>query len=139
MASGKVTDMKTKLARLNGLKKEVQGGTSSPGRIRVKREKNLNNDNLYDILEQIIEARVNHKSLKAAEKEAKYSAEKVVATYEEWRQKFPHRKNSALMAHGKNILLPVGEYYNARFTYEDGDCYKMREMLEAAQILIPYF
>ena len=35
VASGKVTDMQTELTQLNGLEKEVQGGTSSRGRIRV--------------------------------------------------------------------------------------------------------
>ena len=54
--------------------------------------------------------------------------------YEEWKQKFPHCKKSALMAHGNNILPPVGRYYSAQFTDEDGDYYQMREMSEAAQI-----
>ena len=43
------------------------------------------------------------------------------------------------MAHGKNILLPVGNYYNAQFTDEDGDYYQMREMSEAADIFDPIF
>ena len=106
----------------------MQGGTSGRVKIRVRTEHDRENYQLDDILEQIVKARVKHMSLKIAEKEAKYSAEKVVATYEEWRQKFPHRKNSALMAHGKNILLPVGKYYNTQSTDEDGDCYQTRKI-----------
>ena len=43
------------------------------------------------------------------------------------------------MAHGKNILLPVRNYYNAQFTDEDGDCYQMMEMSEASHIFDPIF
>ena len=70
----------------------MQGGTSSQGRIRVQPDHNRDNNQLYDNLENIVESRVKHKSLKAAEKEAKYLVEKVVATYEEWKQPPPHRK-----------------------------------------------
>ena len=58
MASGKVTDMQTELTRLDGLKKEVQGETSSRGRIRVQIEHNQYNDQLDEILEKIVKARL---------------------------------------------------------------------------------
>ena len=77
--------------------------------------------------------------MKAAEKEVKYSARKVVATYEEGKQKFTHRTKPALMSHGNNILLPIRNYYNAQFTDEDVDCYQMREMSEASHIFDPIF
>ena len=66
--------MQTELTRLDGLKKEVQGETSSRGRIRVQIEHNQYNDQLDEILEHIVEVRVKHKSLKDTEKEAKESA-----------------------------------------------------------------
>ena len=117
----------------------MQGGTSGRGRIRVRTEHNRDNYQLDDILEQIVKARVKHRSLKAAEKEVKHPARKLVATYEEGKQKFTHHTKSALMAHGKNILLPVRNYYNAQFTDEDGDCYQMMEMSEASHIFDPIF
>ena len=80
---------------------------------------------------------MKHKSLKAADEEEKVPAEKVLATYEERKLKFPHCKRSPLMSHGNNILLPVGKYFHAQFTDEDGDCHHMREILEAAQIFDP--
>ena len=139
VSSGKVTDMQTELTRLNGSKKEVQGETSSRGRIRVRTEHNQDNGQLDETLEQIVEARVKHKIFKATEKEANDSAEKVIATYKERKQKFPHLTKSPMMEHGNNILLPVGNYYNSQFTYEYGDCYQMKEILEAAHIFEPIF
>ena len=68
-------------------------------------------------------------SLKTAEKKAKYLAGEVVASYEDWKKKFPHRTKPALMGHGKDILLPVGRYYHNQFTNKYGDCNQMREML----------
>ena len=58
----------------------MQGGTSGRVKIRVRTEHDRDND---DILEHIVKARVKHTSLNIAEKEAKYSAEKLLATYEE--------------------------------------------------------
>ena len=82
---------------------------------------------------------MKQKSLKAAEKEAKDQEGKVVALYEEWKKKFPHRTKTDLMEHGKDILQPVGRYYNKQFIDENGDCHQMRVMSEAAQIFDPIF
>ena len=43
---------------MNGLKKEVQGGTSSRGSIRVRTYHNRDNDQLDEILEKIVKARL---------------------------------------------------------------------------------
>ena len=139
LAGGTVTTMQAELTRLNDLKKQVQGGASSRGRIRTATVRNRDNDQLDGILEDIIEAQVQQKILKAAEKKAKDLAGEVVASYEGWKNKFPHLTKPALMGHGKDIFLPVGRYYHNQFKNEDGDCYQMREMLEAAQISDPIF
>ena len=51
--------------------------------------RNKDNDQLDGSLEDIVEARVQQKSLKAAEKKAKYLADEVVASYEDWKINFP--------------------------------------------------
>ena len=66
VSSGKFSGMHTELTRLNGLNKEVQGGTSSQVSIRMRIENNQDNYQFYYILEQIVEARVKHKIVKAA-------------------------------------------------------------------------
>ena len=43
------------------------------------------------------------------------------------------------MANVKNILLPVGKYYNSQFIAEGVDCYQMKEMKEAAHIVDPIY
>ena len=131
--------MQDELTRYNDLKKQVQGRGSSRGRIRTATVRNRDNDQLDGILEDIVEAWVQQKSLKAAEKKAKDLAGEVVASYEDWKKKFPHQTKPALMGHGKDIVLPVGRYYHNQFTNEDGDCHQMREMSEAAQIFDPIF
>ena len=56
---------------------------------------------------------------------------KVVESYNEWKSKFPARSNEALMAHGKKVLEPVGNYYKQQFLDDSGDCHPMRVMSEA--------
>ena len=131
--------MQAELTRLNELKKQVQGETSSRGRIRMATVRNKENEKLDGILEEIVEARVQQKSLKAAEKKAKDLAGEVVALYEDWKNKFTHRTKPALIVHGKDILFPVGQYYHNQFTNEDGDCHQMREMSEVAHMFDPIF
>ena len=97
--------MQADLTRLNDLKKQVQGGTSSRGRIRTATVRNRDNDQLDGILEEIVEYRVQQNSLKAAEKKAKYLAGEVVASYEDWKKKSPHRTKPALMGHAKDIFF----------------------------------
>ena len=109
----------------------MQGGTSSRGTIRTATVRNRDNDQLDGILEDIVEVRVQQKSLKAAEEKAKDLAGEVVASYEDWKNKFSHRTNPDLMGHGKDILLPVGRYYHNQFTNKH-DCHQMREISEAA-------
>ena len=75
--------MQAGLTRLNYLKKQVQGGTSIRGRIRTATVRNRDNYLLDGILEEIVEAQVQQKSLKAAEKKAKDLAGEVVASYED--------------------------------------------------------
>ena len=41
------------------------------------------------------------------------------------------------MAHGKSILQPAGDCYKKLFMEEDGDCYNIRKMSEAALIFDP--
>ena len=53
--------MQAELTILNDLKKQVQGGTSSRGRIRTATVRNRDNDQLDGILEEIVEARVQKK------------------------------------------------------------------------------
>jgi hypothetical protein len=91
------------------------------------------------MLEELVEARVQQRNSKAGEKKAKDLAGKVVASYEDWKKKFPHRTKPALMGHGKDKLLPVGQYYRKQFTEEDGDCHQTRVLSEAAQIFYPIF
>ena len=86
-----------------------------------------------------MDARVNKNEAKTAKKEAKEEAAKVFAEYEGWKKRFPHRSKEALMDHGKNVLIPVGEYYKAQFLEEGGNCRPMRVMAEAAQIFNPIF
>ena len=44
-----------------------------------------------------------------------------------------HRTPDSLLAHGKEILKPAGDYYKKPFLEEDGDCdcYNIRQMSEA--------
>ena len=109
------------------------------GRIRTSTVRNRDNDQLEGILEEIVEARFQQKSLKATEKKAKDLAGEVVALYEDWKNKFTHRTKPALTVHGKDILFPVGRYYHNQFTNEDEDCHQMREISEGAQIFDPIF
>jgi len=138
-ASGKVAEMVDELKRLNEMKKQVQGGTSSRGRVRQATERTRDNNQLDNVLEQIVEARLKEKSLMSNEKAAKDALAKVVKAYDDWKKQYPHRTKIELMDHGKNILKPVGQYYHDQFTSEDGDCYPMREMSEAAQMFNPIF
>ena len=117
----------------------MQGGTSSRGRVHLATERTRDNNQLDNVLEQIVEARVREKGLKAAEKAAKDTLAKVVKAYDDWKSQYPHRTKTELMDHGKNILKPVGQYYHDQFTSEDGDCHPMRVMSEAAQIFNPLF
>ena len=121
LAGGKVTTMQAELTILNYLKKQVQGGASSQGRIKTATVRNRDNDQLDGILEEIVEAQVQKNSLKAAEKKAKDSAGEVVASYEDWKNKCPRQTKPALMGHGKDIVLPVGRYYHNKFTNEYRD------------------
>ena len=139
MAGRKVAATQAELTRLNDLKTQVQGGTSSRGRMRTATVHNRDNDQLDRILEELVEARVQQRNSKAEEKKAKDLAGKVVASYEDWKKKFPHRTKPALMGHGKDKLLPVGQYYHKQFTEEDGDCHQTRVLSEAAQIFDPIF
>ena len=100
-----------------------------------------NEDKLDKVLDDIVEAKCSMKDLKiaVAEKEATESAKAVVDSYEDWKKKFPAHSKEELMAHGKGILRPVGDYYNKQFLDEHGDCYNIRKMSEAAQIFNPLF
>mmetsp|Transcript_18351 Transcript_18351/g.31057 ORF Transcript_18351/g.31057 Transcript_18351/m.31057 type:complete len:160 (+) Transcript_18351:319-798(+) len=42
-----------------------------------------------------------------------------------------------LHLHGKSILKPAGDYYTKLFLDEEGDCYNIRQMSEAALIFDP--
>ena len=99
-----------------------------------------NEDKLNKVLNGVVEAKCSMKDLKIAEKEATAeSAKAVVDSYEDWKTKFPAHSKEELMAHGKGILKPVGDYYNKQFLDEHGDCYNIRKMSEAAQIFNPLF
>lgn len=139
LATADVTAMELELTRLNDLRQEANGGTSSRGRVRVGTARSRDNDRLESIVEELVNAKVEYKQLKKVAKETKECETKVVATFDEWKTKFPHRNKVDLMEHGKNLLSPVGVYYNKQFLNEVGDCHQMRVMSEAAQIFDPIF
>jgi hypothetical protein len=61
----------------------------------------------------------------------------VHTSFEKWKEKFPHRTPDSLLAHGKSILKPAGDYYKKLFLEEGGDCYNIRQMSEASLIFDP--
>ena len=88
-------------------------------------------------MDKIVEANLEQRTAKAAEKKVKDESDEVCASFEKWKEKFPHRTQDSLMAHGKSILQPAGEYYKKLFTEEGGVCYNIRNMSEAALIFDP--
>ena len=54
-------------------------------------------------------------------------------------ENFPYNNKELLVNHAKSIGKPMIEYYHKLFTIEDGDCYNIRQMAEAAQIFNPIF
>jgi len=62
-----------------------------------------NDDKLDKIIDEIVEAMCKQKGLKIAERHAKETAEEVLQTYNDWKNKYPARSNEALADHAKEI------------------------------------
>jgi hypothetical protein len=76
---------------------------------------------LDELLEKIVEAKLEQRTAKAAEKKVKDESDEAHASFEKRKEQFPHRTPDSLRAHGKSILQPAGDYYKKLFLEEDGD------------------
>eukprot|EP00956_Cyclotella_meneghiniana_P022385 scaffold42336_cov60-Cyclotella_meneghiniana.AAC.1 len=76
---------------------------------------------------------------KAKEKDITNKLKEIQKSFKEWKSKYPSRTRADLYDHGKSVLGPSEEYYKKLFNEEDGDCYDIRQMVEATQIFNPIF
>jgi hypothetical protein len=128
---------KAAVDELMSQKASLTSNTTSRGRTAQRTNRATDISALDKLLDKIVDAKMVLKGAKAAEKKAKDESEELHKLFEEWKEKFPHRTPDALLAHGKSILHPAGEYYNKLFLEEDGDCYNIRQMSEACLIFDP--
>jgi hypothetical protein len=136
-ASAVVTAAKEKVNGLMNEKASLTSNTTRTERKSHRTNRATDTDALDELLDKIVEANLEQRTAKAAEKKVKDESDEVCASFEKWKEKFPHRTQDSLMAHGKSILQPAGEYYKKLFTEEGGVCYNIRNMSEAALIFDP--
>jgi Ribonuclease G/E len=127
-------------AKVDGFRSEkasLTSNTTRTGRTSHRTNRATDTDALDELLDKIVEAKLEQRAAKAAEKKVKDESDEVCASFEKWKEKFAHPTPDSLMAHGKSILQPAGDYYRKLFMEEDGDCYNIRKMSEAALIFDP--
>ena len=90
-------------------------------------------------MDQLVNAKFSLREAKAKEKDLTNKLKEIQKSFKEWKPKYPSRTRDDLYDHGKSVLGPSGEYYKKLFNEEDGDCYDIRQMVEATQIFNPIF
>lgn len=128
---------KAKVDELTAEKASLTSNTSRSGRSSNRTSRATNTDALDEVLEKLVETKIELRNAQDAEKVVKDESAAVHTSFEKWKEKFPHRTPDSLLAHGKSILKPAGDYYKKLFLEEGGDCYNIRQMSEASLIFDP--
>ena len=138
-AQNKVNTKKDSLETLLLDKNNIQGGTSSSGRRRQFTARATNQDALEHINNQIIEAKVELRVLKKEHADLEKIKDEAIEELQKWTEKFPYLSTDSLIDHAKSIGQPAIDYYNKVYNTEAGDCYNVRQMVDASQIFNPIF
>ena len=136
-ATATTSAAKAKVDKLMEEKASLTSNTTRTGRIAQRTNRSTDMEALEKLLDKIVDAKMDLRSAKSAEKIVKDEADALHKSFEEWKEKFPHRTPNALIAHGKAILKPAGDYYEKLFLDEEGDCFNIRKMSEACLIFDP--
>ena len=115
------------------------GGTTQRGRIRVNTAKATDMDAINYLTDKIVEAKVNLNALKEKCDGAKVTKNQSDIAFNEWNIKYAHTTKDALLNCAKSVGAPVIAYYHKLFNTEGGDCYNIRQMVDAAKIFNPIF
>ena len=124
---------------LKSQKRNMLGGTSQNGRRRMNTERAINTTQLNKVKEDLVKAKEELRKAQVDYDKVLELKTKVDNDVKKAIENFPYNNKELLVNHAKSIGKPMIEYYHKLFTNEDGDCYNIRQMAEAAQIFNPIF
>jgi len=93
-----VRNAKSKVDKLMKEKQLLTSNTSRTGRTSVRTSRATDTDALSKLCDDIVDAKIELRSAKSAEKEVKDESDAVHTSFEKWKEQFPHRTPASLRA-----------------------------------------
>ena len=134
-----VQSLENKLRDLVGQQSRSQNNVSSRGRVSARTERAVDTQTSTNIGNEIDELKNELSGLEVSEKEAQEKFDEQKEKVSEFEREFKYRTVEELLAYCQDIVKPCAQYYTEKFNQPQGDLYRLKKAVYAAQIFDPFF